>query len=328
MESWFKQSLQPLYSGLPLFASDDPQEAKLGTTGALKEHDLVWRSGKVDSVLHRTCLGDLVFFILRYGAAVHIAPGELRDFVLFQVPISGAAQIRVGQTVVSACPRTGALISPTLPLQLDWNEGCEQLLLKIPRRRIERVCGELLGAELIEPVEFSPEFSLVTTQGIALQHLISALLCGAESTRAQPRPGQWLRAQEEALIHYLLLGQKNNYTEQLQRHRPGAEQRSVRAAESFIHAHLQEPLTLSDIAKASGSSVRSLCMAFQDSHGQSPMNYVRQARLAQARKDLLQAAPGSRVTDIALRWGFTHLGRFCAQYRRRYDETPLQSLKK
>jgi AraC-like DNA-binding protein len=34
------------------------------------------------------------------------------------------------------------------------------------------------------------------------------------------------------------------------------------------------------------------------------------------------------VTDIALRWGFNHLGRFSQLYRERYGEKPLATLRR
>lgn len=324
MESWFKRGLSPLYDASPLFASSDPQEAKLGTTGALKEHDLVWRSGKVDSFLRHLRLGEVSLFLLRYGAAVHIAPGELRRFLLFQVPLEGSARIAVGDSVVAADARTGALISPTLPLQLDWSEGCEQLLLKIPRERVEESCSALLGAQLEEPVEFCPQFMLDSPRGRSWQHQIGALLSWFQAP-GQAAPAQWVRAQEETLIQHLLLCHQHNYSELLRR-RSGTARRNVRMAEEYIRAHLQEPLDLAGIAQAGGSSVRSLCAAFKEHHGQSPMAYVRDQRMAQAHAELLSAAPGTRVTDVALRWGFTHLGRFCTRYRERYGRTPLQTL--
>ena len=33
------------------------------------------------------------------------------------------------------------------------------------------------------------------------------------------------------------------------------------------------------------------------------------------------------VTDIALRWGFTHFGRFAESYRARYGMTPRDTLR-
>lgn len=324
MEPWFKSGLTPLYNASPLFASTDPQEAKLATTGALKEHDLVWRSGKVDSFLRCLQLGEVSLLLLRYGAAVHIAPGELRRFLLFQVPLHGSAQISVGDSIVAADSRMGALISPTLPIRLDWSEGCEQLLLKIPRERIEASCSNLLGARLDKPVEFCPEFALDTPHGRSWQHQISALLSWFQLTENRP-PGKWVHAQEETLIQHLLLCQRHNYSALLQK-RSGASRRNVRLAEEFIIAHLQDPLDLGRIAQASGSSVRGLCAAFKEHHGLSPMAYVREQRMQRAHIDLTQAPPGTRVTDVALRWGFTHLGRFCTRYRERYGRTPLETL--
>ena len=47
-----------------------------------------------------------------------------------------------------------------------------------------------------------------------------------------------------------------------------------------------------------------------------------------ARRELLQSRPGVRVVDIALRSGFPHCGRFSVEYRRRYGETPSQTLRR
>ena len=327
MQSWFRQGLTPIYDTTPLLESADPILAHQTTSGALTPHELVWRKGPVDSVLRSARLGSMTFIVLRYGAAVHIAPNELKHFMLFQVPIQGAAHIQTGKGAVDANPTTGAIISPTLSMQLDWSEGCEQFLLKIPRARIEECCRNLLGAEFSKAVEFSPCISLETPQGQAWQHQIAAMLaCLNQPTyAAHPR---WIAALEEALIHHLLLTQPNNYSERLA-HRPGSvAPRHVRAADDFIRANLQEPLTLAEIAAAAGSSVRSLSDAFQEHYQQSPIAYVRQCRLEAVHEELRKADPGVRVTDIALRWGFNHLGRFSALYRERFGEAPLETLRR
>jgi len=41
---------------------------------------------------------------------------------------------------------TGAVISPELPLHLTWSRGCAQLLIQIPRARIEAMLAELAEA--------------------------------------------------------------------------------------------------------------------------------------------------------------------------------------
>ena len=325
MEAWFSSELQPICRS-PLFVSDDPEVVKQQTAGAFKEHDLFWRGGKVDAALYGAQVGSLSFFVLQYGAAVHIEPGELEGFVLFQVPLSGSAEIRVDGRPVAASPSTGAVISPNLGLELDWHEGCRQLLVKIPRERVENTCRGLLDDDLSRPIEFDPELQLDNDAGRSWQHQLASHFCNLHMPSPAIAP-QWLPVQEEALIHHLLLRQGSNYSARLSQPLRAATPHHVRAARHFIEAHLYESLTLDMIAKASGASVRSLCLAFQKHLQQSPMAYVRMARLERAREDLVSAPPGAQVTDIALRWGFNHVGRFSTAYRKRYGESPLQTLR-
>ncbi|MDM0114080.1 AraC family transcriptional regulator [Variovorax sp. J22R133] len=325
MEAWFSSELQPICQA-PLFVSSDPDVVKHETAGAFKEHELSWRRGKVDSALYGAHVGSLSFFVLQYGAAVHIDPGELQGFVLFQVPLRGSAEIRVDGQSVAASPSTGAVISPSLPLQLDWHEGCRQLLVKIPRERVERTCRHLIDDEVATPIEFDPEMHLDNDAGRSWQHQLASHFCNLRMPSPALAP-QLLPAQEEALIHHLLLRQDSNYSGRLSQPQPAAAPRHVRAAQHFIEAHLYESLTLEMIARASGASVRSLCMGFQKHLQRSPMAHVRAARLERARLDLLQAPPGTQVTDIALRWGFNHVGRFSTAYRKRYGELPIQTLR-
>ncbi|EJC60811.1 hypothetical protein QWA_18177 [Alcaligenes faecalis subsp. faecalis NCIB 8687] len=43
----------------------------------------------------------------------------------------------------------------TLGLRLDWEQGCEQFLVKIPRYRLEEVARQTLGLSLDRPIEFA-----------------------------------------------------------------------------------------------------------------------------------------------------------------------------
>ena len=52
----------------------------------------------------------------------------------------------------------------------------------------------------------------------------------------------------------------------------------------------------------------------------------RTRRLHAVRESLLCKDEGAgRVTDAALRFGFTHLGEFSQQYRRAFGETPSET---
>jgi AraC-like DNA-binding protein len=103
----------------------------------------------------------------------------------------------------------------------------------------------------------------------------------------------------------------------------------LRAAVEHVHEHAGEPLTVSDLARAAGLSVRALQESFQRALGCTPMNYLRGVRLRHTRAELLAADPKTTtVAEIASRWGFAHMGRFSNEYFRQYGEYPRQTLRR
>lgn len=326
MTSWLLNGLKNLYSKNPIFESSDPDFTAEGTAQALKEHQLIWKNGKVDSVLRCIKLGELSFMMLRYGAAVHVSPDYLKDFYLFQVPTLGRSLIGVGDKVVQANPQTAGIISPMQPLSLDWDKGCEQFLIKIPKSLIDQAYMQLLDIAPDDLIIFDPSYSLNTPHGQALQHQISTILSYASQKNAYP--DQWFANIQANLLQHLLLTQPNNYS-RLFHHSPAMTgQRRLRVARHYIHQNLTRSIRLEEIAQACNSSIRSMTEAFRLHLNMSPTQYIREARLAAVRQELLKAPSNATVTDIATKWGFTHLGRFSAWYKQMYHESPLDTLKK
>lgn len=103
----------------------------------------------------------------------------------------------------------------------------------------------------------------------------------------------------------------------------------VERAQQYIGAHLDDAMTVGDVAAAAGVTHRTLYKHFHDARGISPMRYARDCRFAEVREALLQACPqDNSVTMIAVQWGFCHLGRFSVEYRRRYGERPSETLRR
>jgi AraC-like DNA-binding protein len=105
---------------------------------------------------------------------------------------------------------------------------------------------------------------------------------------------------------------------------------SIRRAIDYIERHAHEPIGVTDIAVASGLSVRGLQDAFRRNLDASPADYLRRLRLDRVRQDLLAADPlsGATVAGIARRWGFVHLGRFAQTYRTAFGELPGSTLQR
>jgi AraC-like DNA-binding protein len=107
---------------------------------------------------------------------------------------------------------------------------------------------------------------------------------------------------------------------------PGA--RRIRRVVEHIHEHAELPLTPTDLAQIADVSVRTLQESFAAVLGQTPIGYLRRVRLDRARDELRAATPGTSVGRVAQRWGFAHLGRFSAEYGRRFGERPSETLRR
>jgi transcriptional regulator GlxA family with amidase domain len=58
------------------------------------------------------------------------------------------------------------------------------------------------------------------------------------------------------------------------------------------------------------------------------MEFLKRSRLRRTREQLLAASAGTTVREVALRWGFSHLGRFSADYQQTFGESPSQTLRR
>jgi transcriptional regulator GlxA family with amidase domain len=104
--------------------------------------------------------------------------------------------------------------------------------------------------------------------------------------------------------------------------------RPVKRAIDAMEADPAHPFSVRELAGAAGVSVRTLQAAFHRHTGVTPLEYLRDLRLARAHEDLRRAGPAlATVALVAHRWGFTHLGRFAAVYRGRYGVSPSATLR-
>lgn len=104
--------------------------------------------------------------------------------------------------------------------------------------------------------------------------------------------------------------------------------RAVRRALDFMQAGFERDIGIAELAAAAGLSTRALQRQFRTFLGKSPHEALRVIRFDGALRQLLLGKPGTRVMDVAAACGFPHFGRFSIEYRRRYGETPSQTLKR
>jgi len=104
-------------------------------------------------------------------------------------------------------------------------------------------------------------------------------------------------------------------------------ERALRRAKEYLKEHAEDPITVSDLHRATGVSERTLRYAFLEHFGVSPKTYLMATRLNGVRRQLYQVDPSSiTIADVANHWGFWHMGQFAADYRRLFGELPSETL--
>jgi transcriptional regulator GlxA family with amidase domain len=186
----------------------------------------------------------------------------------------------------------------------------------------------LLGHPVRTPVAFDLPLDLAAGRGRHWWGLVQALTSALHDPGCTPPPALLAASMEQSVVTGLLFAAGHDYRAELEAPVAPARHPAVRRAVDFIESRPELPLTVSDIADAAGVGIRALQEGFRATAGTTPMHYLRDVRLARVRQELLDAdGDTAGVTKIAYHWGFTHLGRFSAQYRQAYGEPPSDTLR-
>lgn len=325
------RGVPPSLAERELFYTDDLDVAskEIEHVYARRHLRLVRSDDRLAACHHAARLRDITLSYLDYGAAIEIERIDTPDYVAVHLPMSGRAEIRSGRQLVVATPTTGAVPSPSEPLVMRCDVDSPHLIVRIDQAALEQHLARLTGEPVRRPLRFAPLLDLTAAPATRWLGAIQLLHTEVYYADSLANGGLGIGSLEEFVMSTLLLVQPNNYTELLHgRHtRPG--RRAVRMAVDYIEAHLAEPIAPADVARFVGVSVRALQVGFKEELDVSPHVYLRDRRLDRVYADLRDAVPsdGVTVTELALRWGFTHLGRFAELYRSRFGESPSVTLR-
>ena len=313
-----------------LVQTSDLDEARERVARVFCEHELAYLRPRQNLNMrqHVVRFGNLALSYITYGCDVSIDPGKLSTFFLVHFIPKGRCQIKIGRENLVGSATVGSVTSPTLPMRMHWDAQCAHLVLKIDRPALERHLSHLLGEVATRPIEFKPELDVQSGLGAGLRRLVEFVageLDRDDSLLASPLG---ITSIEQALMSGLLAAQPNNYTAALANRAQAAAPRHVVRAEELIRAHPERPITIGDLALASGVSARALYEGFRRFRATTPMAMLRTVRLEQVRAELQSAEPNKKITDVAYKWGVTHLGRFAAEYQARFGERPSETLRR
>jgi len=312
-------------------ATRDPEEAHAKISDLFCAHSLsvLDRDRHVNMTLRSKHDATIGLDLLDYGATVRISPKALQDFVLVQIPLQGRAEIEVAGTTYYSDPDTASLPPIDRDCSMVWYRGTPQLVVYARRDAVERVAAALYGSETAYSLDLGYTVKLTSQPGAAFLDFVRDYLQDVNTESEATRNDFSQRLLHEMLITRLLLATEDPARDDATVVDHAPHSRLVRRFQAVIADHGAEEITMLDIAETLGVSLRSLQHSVHEELGTTPSALLRQARLAEARALLLGADDHrSTVTDIAIRAGFTHLGRFASSYRAAFGESPSATLRR
>jgi AraC-like DNA-binding protein len=271
--------------------------------------------------LNHRKLASLDLCRISYGASVRVTSAALDTIYHLQILLRGHCLSRGAQEDLYLTPGELLLINPDDPVDLTYSEDCEKFILKMPRGVLDDLWREQRWDVPQGGVRFvQNRYRLADLDGFA--GLLGMLCHEAEAADSM------LRVQEhyQQIIAGKMLSLMNT---NVQRPASGLRNPTFERLNDYIERNLKLDIHPDDLARQAQISSRALYTLFERHAGVSPKLFIRRKKFERVHACLSDPQCHVRsVTEIALDYGFLHLGRFSENYRLLFGELPSQTFKR
>lgn len=253
-----------------------------------------------------------------FGARVHIFAQAPCGAVSFVVPVAGRGVHRAQRHTFSEDDML--FFPPGSEMNLVTSCGAGDLTLTVPEARFRQAAANLFPTSNLLTDHDGRIVPRQADQLDVVRAGVTAALLGRFTD---------IESLSELLDRCIafVAGSVGTVDEKLVRN--DARGKVVARALEFIESRFAEPILLDDLCRHAGVGVRVLQRTFRERLDVSPTQYIKVRRLNAARRLLASGAPPeTTVSEVALRCGYAHLGRFSVDYRSHFGESPRQSLRR
>lgn len=280
-------------------------------------HEVTPRADRLDGTVGVLSLPESRMVFVQYGGRVEVEAPPTGDRIVATVPLGpmgvrytdsrpatrDTATVVLGQecsTIMDPDPYAGALVISSDPLRIrdhartllgpDAPIDPEPGSMTSPRA-VERACRQIWTVTSTLPAD-TPATVIASLAHALDDMLMSALVLAWSPTR----------------------------------HLPTSRGRAAHILD-WVRCNHGLSVTVPDMARALGVSVRQLQQTVHDELGMTPTRLLRDVRLMDAHHRLRASDPRTTtVAAVAYDSGFAHLGRFAVSYRERFGESPSATL--
>jgi len=279
------------------------------------------RASSPQASLNHRKFGSLDLCRISYGGSVHVTSPALESIYHLQVLLRGNCLWRGPDQEHHLAPGELLLINPDDPVDLTYSADCEKFILKVPTSLLESVCTEQRWLHPEQGVRFARNrYRLTELEGFV--NLLAMVCMEAEASE----PMLTVQEHYARIVASKMLSLMNS---NVSRVHPGSRGATFEHIVAYIERHLKQDIDSQELARQARMSLRSLYSLFERNARTTPKNYIRLKKLERVHACLSDSNCNVRnVTELAMDYGFMHLGRFSHSYHQQFGELPSDTLKR
>ncbi|KRD96229.1 hypothetical protein ASE63_11025 [Bosea sp. Root381] len=260
----------------------------------------------------------------RYPQGMRLGRGLPHDNLTLRLVRAGGTLYSVGRQTHAAVPGHGLILNTALAESGEYAAGSDHSTFTLHAEQVMRTLQAAIERPVTEPLDFATSFDASSASGAALVGILAAIEAGLSNAQLASAPHA-ARMLQDALIMLILERFPHRYSAWFERQAAAPAPWQIRRALELIDGHKAGPLTVQEVADTVGIGLRSLQEGFRRHKKTSPHDYIKQARLAHIRAELLDPLSSRSIEEVARHWGFVNRGHFAVDYRLAFGELPSQT---
>lgn len=304
--------------------ADEMSEHYAKTLSPAKVEPLT-RGGRILVEDRHFSLGPFSIWAGKCHSGMKVTFSQPSDVFVLYLPLSNAMEIDIGRSRLTSDPGTALIANMSQFDKLTLHESRGHIGVAFERSAMVSQLSEMLDAPVLHNIELSAALETASVAGsrlAALGHLLWDCFDVESDHRVSAIAADHLFRAAMAMI---LEAVPHNYSERLKQPASPAMPRNLKRAIEYMVANISQPMSVAEIAREAGTSVRALQTAFQQFKDTTPLSFLRQMRLEGVRRTLAAETNELSIAQAARAWGFTHMGRFSAVYHDAFGQSPSET---
>ncbi|SBS33443.1 Exoenzyme S synthesis regulatory protein ExsA [Marinomonas aquimarina] len=285
------------------------------------EHELIQKSSYCSSAgIKFKSFGDLSISEHSFGCEVQMQTPMMSDIYHLQVILSGESLVQCHGKTRHLKTGDALIVSPNSPLVSDYSADCRKLIIRIPVHFLMQTAREFGYRTTNESIVFEFEQQPLPTSGSFIS-LLNDILQQPQGSLCDRGLMYYSKLLANAIFGTFACNLSQGNGVQV------SQNRLIERIREHVLSHITQDISIDELAEICHISRKSLYNLCDRELGMTPSAYVRCLKLESVHSELSQNDSIRNVTEVAMKYGFTNLGRFSAQYRDHIGELPSQTLR-